>query len=132
MGFGLVYCFLSIDEAARLHEFVNYITAIKWTYVYAPFAAIFFAISARYLVVIRREDKTLRNWVIGGLIVYAMGGLGLEFLSYLIPLSSFLQLIEIVLEEGLEMIGTIMVLTGCIREIRLLFHQQFRPLAEST
>ena len=131
-GFGLVYCFLSIDEAARLHEFINYITATKWTYVYAPFAAIFFAITARYLVVTRREDKTLRNWIIGGLFIYGIGGLGLEFISYMIPLPSLLQFAAIILEEGLEMIGTIMVLTGCLLETRLLFLQQFKPLAEKT
>ena len=40
--FSGVYCFLSLDEAACLHEIIDIMTSIKWVYVYAPFAGIFF------------------------------------------------------------------------------------------
>ena len=30
LGFGGVYCFLSLDEAARLHEIIDKATSIKW------------------------------------------------------------------------------------------------------
>jgi len=41
LGFGAVYFFLSLDEAARIHEFLNYLTSTKWVFLYAPFGMIF-------------------------------------------------------------------------------------------
>jgi hypothetical protein len=121
MGFGGVFCFLSLDEAARLHEIIDDRTSVKWVYVYAPFAAVFFVVCSVHFASIRTDDKSLRNWVLGGLIVYALGGLGTELIDY-----SFRRLLrplrqtEFAIEEGLEMIGTIMVLMGCLGELRRL------------
>lgn len=126
---GIAYCFLSLDEAARLHEIIDTATPVKWIYLYAPFGAAFFLLCVFHFTAVRRDDKSLRNWILGGLIVYALGGLVGEFINHLYnPLPPILQRLELLFEECLEMIGTIMVLMGCLREsLRLLDRPPGRP-----
>lgn len=120
--FSGVYCFLSLDEGARFHEIIDSALHFKWAYAYAPFAAIFFFVCAFYFIVIRKDEKRVRNWVLGGLIVYALGGMVAEVVGYLFrPLPHALQQAEFVIEEGLEMTGAIMVLMGCLQELRSLY-----------
>ncbi len=109
---GSVYCFLSLDEAARLHEIFDTSLHIKWIYIYAPLAGVFF-ITCVYFLVIINKNKNLRNWIIGGLIVYAFGGLVGESFDYFFYSSP----IEVVFEEGLELLGTLMVLRGSVEEL---------------
>jgi hypothetical protein len=114
---GAAYCFLSLDEAARLHEIIDTETSVKWTFVYGPFAGVFFLLCVFYFAGIRRADKGLRNWILGGLIVYALGGLISETIGHFFhPLPPMWQRLELVCEEGLEMVGTILVLRGCLHE----------------
>jgi len=113
--FSSVYCFLSLDEAARIHEILDTSMHLKWIYVYAPFGALFFILCGYFLMVINK-NKDLRNWILGGLIVYALGGLGAESFDYFFYSSQA----EVVFEEGFEMFGTIMVLTGCLQELNRL------------
>jgi len=115
LGFSVVYCFLSLDEAARVHEGMDNVLHIKWIYVYMPFTALFFIICAYFLIVINK-NKTLTYWILGGLIVYALGGLLCETISFYL----FSGQAEVVIEEGLEMLGTIIVLTGCVEELERL------------
>ncbi len=112
LGFTAVYCFLSLDEAARIHEICSTVLHLKWIYVYAPFGAIFFMVCAFFLTVINKNYH-LRNWILGGLIVYALGGLIGESYSHFI----YHYQIEFVFEEGLELLGTIMVFRGCLQEL---------------
>ena len=112
-----VYCFLSLDEASRLHEILDQSTSIKWVYVYAPFGAIFFVLCFFYFWVIRGDNKNLLKWFVGGLLLYAAGGLLSEFISYKYSLSPMWLQVEFVFEEGLEMLGTVMVLMGCCQEL---------------
>ena len=109
------YCFLSLDEAARIHEVIDAILHIKWIYIYAPLAGIFFMTCVYFLVIINKDvnSKNLRNWIIGGLLIYALGGLGGETYDYFVHSSS----VEVVFEEGLEFLGTIMVLIGSLQEL---------------
>jgi len=119
---GVGYGFLSLDEAARLHEVINVMLSTSWTFVYAPFAGVFFLLCVYYFAVVRGADKSLRNWILGGLIVYALGGLISEAIGYLYwPLPPVLYGLELVSEECLEMTGTIMVLRGCLQESMRLF-----------
>jgi len=114
------YAFLSFDEAAMVHEIIDKITRIKWIFVYAPFAGVFFILTVYYLVVIRKYKKTILLWVIGGLMVFAFGGLFMEFVSYAGKLVPFLQQIEYILEEGGEMLGSSMVLMGVLTVLNQL------------
>lgn len=113
--FSVVFCFLSLDEASRVHEGIDNVLHIKWIYVYMPFAALFFIVSTYFLIVFNK-NKTLTYFILGGLIVYALGGLLCETISFYL----YSGRAEVVFEEGLEMLGTIMVLTGCIQELKRL------------
>ncbi len=113
--FSAVFLFLSLDEASRVHEGIDNVFHVKWIYVYLPFAALFFIVSTYFLIVINK-NKTLTYWILGGLIVYALGGLLCETISFYFYSGEA----EVVFEEGLEMLGTIMVLTGCIQELMRL------------
>lgn len=118
--FGCAFCFLSLDEMVGIHELLDNTATVKWVFFYAPFAAAFFIVCVFYFKNI--SQAVLRNWLLGGLVVYALGGLVCETLNHVFfPLPRLLQFLEFVLEEGLEMLGAIMVLTGCLHELdRLL------------
>lgn len=117
--FGLVFGFLSLDEAACIHESLTVAWNVKWIYFYAPFAAVFFGICAVYLLKTGRRD--LQRWILGGLLVYALGGLLGEAVSYWYrPLPAGWQQVEFAWEEGLEMLGSILVLAGGLREFNRL------------
>jgi hypothetical protein len=123
--FAAVYCFLSIDEAALLHEIIDQSTSLKWIFLYAPFFGIFFFICSYYLLVIYKGDKKSRNSILGGLIIYVFGALVSESISYLLyPLPSWYQQVEFVLEEGFELVGTIIVLVGILQELNRLYTLQ--------
>lgn len=123
--FAAVYCFLSLDEAALLHEFFTQSTSLKWIFLYAPFFGIFFFICSYYLLVIYQGDKKSRNSILGGLIIYVFGALVSESISYLLyPLPSWYQQVEFVLEEGFELVGTIIVLVGVLQELNRLYALQ--------
>ncbi len=121
LGFSAVYCFLSLDEAARIHEIFDNSLRLKWIYVYAPLGALFFMVCTYFLIVINKNN-VLRNWILGGLIVYALGGLIGESFDYFLYSSQA----EVVFEEGFELLGTIMVFTGCLQELtrrhRVVYH----------
>ena len=110
--FSIVYCFLSIDEGARMHEILMDLFNLKWVYVYAPLGAIFF-LSCVYFFISVNRNKALSYWILGGLIVYASGGLGCEVIYFFI----YRGKTEVLFEEGLEMLGSIIVLTGCLKEL---------------
>ncbi len=125
--FGSVFCFLSIDEAAMIHEIIDLSTSLKWVYIYAPGAVIFFLVCAYYFVVVRKDDRDLRNWMMGGLVVFVTGGIVPEWISYSFHFPNSIQLIEFVVEEGLEMVGTVMVLNGCLLELNVQFAKALNP-----
>jgi len=120
LAFGLFYLFLSADEMVGFHEIIDHSTALKWIVVYAPFCGLFFVFCVYYFIKTKKTEnrRKIRKWILTGLVVYAIGGMGGEFLYYrFYPLSPFLQQLEIVFEEGLEMFGTIIVLIGCLKEL---------------
>ncbi len=110
--FSVVFCFLSLDEASRVHEGIDNVFHIKWIYVYMPFGALFFIICTYFFRVINKNN-TLTYWILGGLIIFALGGLLCETISFYL----YSGKAEVVFEEGFEMLGTIMVLTGCVQEL---------------
>jgi uncharacterized membrane protein YhaH (DUF805 family) len=121
LAFALIYAFLSLDEMARLHEiFDSPAIRIEWLYVYAPFAAAFFAVCVYGLVARRLAEREAARWIVGGLIIYAAGGMGMEALNYFLPLPDYWARVSIMLEEGLEMMGTTGVLLGCLVESKWL------------
>ena len=128
--FGSVYLFLSLDEASQIHEILDEAQIIKWIYLYMFAGGTFFLVTVIYFLTIRNDIKNIRNLILSGLVIYALGGMGMELISDVFsPLPQVLQQIEFILEEGLEMIGSIMVLTGCIMELNRLYkvkHTEFK------
>lgn len=124
--FGLVFCYLSIDEAARLHEIIDLTIPLKWVIVYAPFLLAFFIFSAFYFIKIKTDNNNTRNWILTGLCIMAIGGMGAEMISYMFgPLPPDIQQAEFVIEEGGEMTGLIFVFTGCLSEIQSICAGKF-------
>jgi hypothetical protein len=105
---------------------IDTLTKSKWVFIYAPIMGLSFLICLYYLVVVRRKDAYLRYWIIGGLIIYALGGLAAEWIGYTYHLRYALRQIEIFAEEGLELLGTTMVLTGCLQELDKQFDKKFQ------
>lgn len=119
--FALAFAFFSLDEAARLHEILDSpAVRIKWLYIYGPFAAAFFAACVYGLYVRRQAGREATFWILGGLVVYALGGMGVEALNYSFPIPDLWARLSVMAEEGLEMSGAIGVLVGCLTEAGLL------------
>jgi len=107
----LVYCYLSIDESAALHEALA--VHIKWYYVYAPPAFAYMLFTLRTLF--KHEEATVRNWILVGLVAYGTGALTLEIIWYIFkPFPAWAEITFVAVEETLEMVGTILVLGGCL------------------
>jgi hypothetical protein len=118
LWFSVFYAFLAADEGLEVHEWIGRFVRLKWIYVYLPFMAAAFGVILYYFGKLRKEDRLLGRWIVGGLVVFAYGGLVCEFISHrCFPLPFPLQETEIMVEEGLEMLGTIMVLRGCMGEL---------------
>lgn len=115
--FGTLYLLLSLDEAAQIHEILDRTSAVKWVSVYAPLAFIVLFVFGFYFFVIRAKDRSLRRWIVAGLFLYILGGLVLEWVDHTYTLRYAWRQSEYVVEEGLELAGTILVLRGCLLEI---------------
>lgn len=126
LGLGILYLFFSLDESAQIHELINQLTDVKWVFIYAPVAGSIFLICLYYFIVIRKQDIELRNWIVGGLFVFVVGGLVIEWITYTYHLKYALRQIAFVAEEGLELIGTSMVLTGCLQEFNKQLEKKFK------
>ncbi|OJX48153.1 MAG: hypothetical protein BGO78_12835 [Chloroflexi bacterium 44-23] len=125
--FGSLYLLLSLDEAAQIHELIDRFSRVKWVYVYAPIMGTFFLVCLYYFFVARSKDHALRNWIIGGLIIYALGGLLVDWVELTFILPYAWSQITSLAEEGLEMLGSSMVLTGCLMEVNRKFDTLFQP-----
>ncbi|HSR19595.1 MAG TPA: hypothetical protein VLL49_01655 [Anaerolineales bacterium] len=131
---GMAFAFLSLDEAAQLHELIDNRShgQQKWVFYYAPVAAAFLLACVYYLVRLRRDRPALRNWILGGMLAYVSGALLAEYVSWLPSFPGSAADVEVVLEESLEMLGAILIWMGCLHELQHLHNALFarrRPLA---
>jgi hypothetical protein len=112
------FLFMSLDESACLHEMLDDLLSMKWLYIYGPIAAVVLIFCVYYIMIRRKDRGHLRNWILPGLMVLGFGSLFMEFLDYVFwPLPPVYMEIENMLEEGFEMLGTSMVLIGCLKEL---------------
>jgi len=118
LGFSVVYAFLSLDEAAGFHEMsVHWAGPIRFVF-FAVVAGVIFAACVYNFLVLRREARHLAGWILPGIGIYFLGAIGLETLNaFLAPLIANITSLEIIAEEGMELLGTILVLTGCLAEL---------------
>lgn len=114
LAFSCIFCFLSLDEASGLHEMVTSALNIEWLWIYAPMGVIFFIICAYFFEYVIKK-KELTDWILGGMIIYALGVIVSEIAGSYISLGKA----GFAIEEGFEMLGSIMVLTGCLNGLNL-------------
>jgi hypothetical protein len=108
--FAVTFLVLSLEEAARMREVLYHTLFNKAiNYVYIPFGLALVALCMYYFFVIEHQDQALQRWIIGGLVIFVIGGLGGAVFDA-----------GTLLKEWLEMAGTILVLCGCLREINVL------------
>jgi small-conductance mechanosensitive channel len=116
--FALLYCFLALDEGVGIHERVERYSGVKWVYIYTPFCAIAFASICRFLAINEKSNSVAPKLIIGGLVVFFIGAAVAELISHWYrPLPYKLQQIEHLTEEALEMLGTAIVLAGCLTKL---------------
>jgi len=120
-----VFAYLSLDEFTQLHESIDLATnyQVKWVVFYAPFAIGFILLSVYYIGFIQ-QNKHLQNYFLGGLILIAIGGIGLEVLDYYVQLPYAIRNIVRTSEEALELFGTTLILTGSLQELSTLLEQK--------
>ena len=120
-----VFAYLSLDEFTQLHESIDLATnyQVKWVVFYAPFAIGFILLSVYYIGFIQ-QNKHLQNYFLGGLILIAIGGIGLEMLDYYAQLPYAIRNIVRTSEEALELFGTTLILTGSLQELSTLLEQK--------
>ncbi len=118
--FGMVYIFISLDEVSQLHEIVNQFTDTKWIYVYAPFAFFFLLFCLYWLFQKKLEFPLIRNFLLVGMAVQFLGAFVAEYTIYSFQLSPAWYEVEVAFEEGFEMLGTIIVLTGVLIKLNSL------------
>jgi hypothetical protein len=108
--FAGIFLLLSLEEAARLREVLYHTLFIKSiAAIYIPAGLALLALFGSYFLIIEKQNRPLQRWIIGGLLVFVLGGLGGVLYSDIV-----------VLKEWLELLGEILVLCGCLREINAL------------
>lgn len=116
-----VFLYLSLDEAAQLHALIDQLDHTKWIFFYAPLALAFFVYSVYHWRQQPRGDSAPFAWIVGGITLYLIGAGVMEWVSYSFMLSETAQYVEYILEEGMEMLGAIGVLTGCMLQANRLY-----------
>lgn len=120
----VAFCLFSLDEAAVLHELIDIYTRGKWVFYYAPVGILFFAYCGYYWM---KQRKTVRQpgyWILAGLALFFIGAGVLEWVSYQFYLPYAARHVEYALEEGMEMLGTILVLVGSLKEFNRLISKE--------
>lgn len=122
----ICFLFLSMDEASAIHEkiipsaeryganlllFLTFMGDDRaWMIPYVILAFILACISMRYLIYIWRNMRKEAYFIAIGLGLFAIGGIGVEFISFHVLDTSYY--IVVALEEFLEMFGMSIVLYG--------------------
>lgn len=113
--FSFFYLFLSADEAGQIHEIIDQQIGIKWVYFYAPLAALFFGMVFFHFLGEKKFHRKDKNLMIAGLIIFATGSLAIEFADYYFDPGRFIEQIEILFEEGMEMFGSSLIIIGTLK-----------------
>ncbi len=111
--FGLLYLFFAVDELIGIHEFLGVQCRVKWLIIYLPFCIICCGFMFNWFWLNRNRYGSLFFRLTLGLLISICGAFGCEALnSLLFPLPPVLQQLEYMIEEGLEMLGSVVVLSG--------------------
>lgn len=122
---GLGFIFLSVDEAAAIHEKMS--TVLKqaefmprfkgehgiWIYIYGLVALFFLVVTLRNFIALWKHYRRAALIMFIGLVTFVTGAVVLEIVSYQFlrdDLASLHYVVEVALEEFLEMLGISIVL----------------------
>lgn len=126
---GLGFIFLSIDEAAAIHEKINivlkqvvFMPRFKgdhgvWIYVYVLLAGIFLSLTLRNFIALWKHSRRIAFIMAIGLLTFVTGAVLLEIIGYQFlrnDMTSWRYVTEVALEEFLEMLGISIVLYGVL------------------
>lgn len=128
--FGAAFVFLSMDEAAMVHERVNGALANNasalpqledghgiWMYLYAIAAILLLLLIWRDLLEVWRRFRPASLVVLVGMAIFVFGAVVLELLTYFgmrRDVTSWLFRAEVVLEELFELMGVSVMLYGTL------------------
>ena len=123
---GLVFVFLSADEAVQIHENLTYMSRDAglselsfighwgaWIVAYAVLGLIGLAFGARHLWALWRNFRPIAVWGMVGAFIFFLGAVGFEIASFPFRNSAEAETIElsaIAIEEFLEMLGVTIIL----------------------
>lgn len=118
-----LFFFLSLDEAAMVHEFTGNLLNVGWVYLYAPLAAMLLAYFFFSVWKKKVAAPAAARWITIGMVLAAFGGLFMEWVWFQFPLPYAWNQARLVLEEGGEMLGAIFILRGVLIEANQRFLQ---------
>lgn len=126
---GLGFIFLSIDEAAAIHEKINallkqgaFMPRFKgdhgiWIFVYVLLAGIFLSFTLRNFIALWRRSRRIASIMAIGVLTFVIGAVFFEIIGYQFlrnDMTSWRYVTEVALEEFLEMLGISIVLYGAL------------------
>lgn len=128
-----VFTFFSVDEAVSFHENTLFLLAalgfevemfwqrVSWIILYAVLGASLVTYHWRGVWALL-QDKRRRGWLVGGTLTWLGGGMLVEGIGHglgLIPYRGELgSLVQVVCEEGLEMVGVSLLLCGVLSRVQ--------------
>ncbi|NQV73717.1 hypothetical protein HQ496_11390 [bacterium] len=111
-----VFCFLSIDEIAGIHESINSVVEPTWAYGGAVIALVLGIYFIPFLKSLPR--KTLIAFVISGAI-FVGGAVGMEIVGEPMDSDSLIYNLTTMVEEGMEIFGIILFTKALIQYLSL-------------
>lgn len=125
---GLLFAFLSLDEAVAIHERITEFTVRHawvpsfrgghgvWIFVYAVLGAVILALGRRQLAAFWHRYRQPAQIMLAGAVLTVAGAVGLEILYYYLEdgAVTLIDEIQAAAEELLEMIGVSVVLMGVL------------------
>ncbi|MEM8774726.1 MAG: hypothetical protein AAGF53_06805 [Pseudomonadota bacterium] len=127
-AFSIGLAFLSADEVLMLHERITSYnkeygfglpmfrgTNGAWVSVYVTLFVLLALIFHRSILAAMQADPKSFYTIAGGLAVFVSGAVGAEVMGYYGLLSGKGSPLQLIIEEGLELIGVSVVLLGCVR-----------------
>ena len=126
-----LFFFLSLDEAAMVHEFTGNMLNVGWVYLYAPVAVLLLAYCLYSLWGRKVVEPAAARWITIGMMLAAFGGMFMEWIWFQFPLPYAWNQARLVLEEGGEMLGAIFILRGVLTEANHRFHQITNAIQET-
>ena len=126
-----LFFFLSLDEAAMVHEFTGNLLNVGWVYLYAPAAVLLLAYCLYSLWGRKVVEPVSARWITIGMVLAIFGGLFMEWVWFQFPLPYAWSQVRLVLEEGGEMLGAIFILRGVLTEANHRFQQAINTIKET-